>query len=146
MAFTVVNQIHILGYAAVIKMGLYRVLYACMSGALHFFFLFLFLWYRAGIKGKNKKNNSEQIFMHSKALRHRLYQNQTCVWLRLVWVIISLKPEVEGFTLHLKLIIQRTNSTKATNTHTLGMLEVVLHPGLKQWPNFCYRFTPPGHS
>jgi hypothetical protein len=53
---------------------------------------------------------------------------------------------VEGFTLHLKLIIQRTNSTKATNTLTVGMLEVVLHPGLKQWPIFCYRFTPPSHS
>jgi hypothetical protein len=38
MAFTVMNQIHILGYASIIRMGLDRVLYACMSGALHFFF------------------------------------------------------------------------------------------------------------
>jgi hypothetical protein len=38
---------------------------------------FPMIWSR--YQGEKKKNNSEQIFMHSKALRHRLYQNQTSV-------------------------------------------------------------------
>jgi hypothetical protein len=143
MAFTVVNQIHILGCASVIRMGLYRVLYACKSGALHFLFLFLFPWYRAGIKGKKRKTTQRRSLCTVEPstigfTRIRLVSDSA-----LCGSLFHQSLWWRAFTLHLKLIIQRTNSTKATNTLTLGMLQVVLHPDLKQWPIFSYRFTSP---
>ncbi len=66
----------------------------------HTLFLFFPPWYPPSITGEKQKYNQSRVFMLSRVLNYRLYQNHASAQLHLMHTLILVKPVASGFTLH----------------------------------------------